>query len=214
MTQCLLDPLPPPAAASRKPAQILQAAYRIFLDQGYGVASMDAIAREAGVSKATLYAHFTSKEELFTAMVGSACRVYEQLAAMSPPPDDLRAALMEAGGTLLRFILNPDVVKVYRNVMAEAVRFPELGRMMYAAGPGQGKAHLAVFFAAATERGELAVDDPELAAEQFGAMILGHMKMRIELGIDLPSEERIERGLRSGVDAFLRAYAAPAVAVP
>ena len=214
MTRPYLDTLPPPATASRKPAQILEAAHRVFLEQGFGAASMDAIAREAGVSKATLYAHFASKQELFAAMVGSACRVYELLAAMSPPPDDLRSALMEAGGTLLRFILHPDVNKVYRSVVAEAVRFPELGRMMYAAGPGQGKAHLARFFAAATERGELAVADPELAAEQFGALILGHMKMRIELGVELPSEERIERGLRSGVDAFLRAYAAPAAPTP
>ncbi|WP_034853525.1 TetR/AcrR family transcriptional regulator [Inquilinus limosus] len=207
MTRPDSDTLPPPASASRKPDQILKAAHGVFLEQGYGAASMDAIAREAGVSKATLYAHFASKEELFSAIVGSACRAFERLAAMSPPPDDLRAALMEAGGTLLRFILNPDVVKVYRNVMAEAVRFPELGRAMYEAGPGQGKAHLAKFFAAATERGVLAVPDPELAAEQFGAMILGHMKMRLELGIEIPSEERIERGLKSGVDAFLRAYA-------
>ncbi|MGK9233021.1 TetR/AcrR family transcriptional regulator [Inquilinus limosus] len=211
MTRPDSDTLPPPASASRKPDQILKAAHGVFLEQGYGAASMDAIAREAGVSKATLYAHFASKEELFSAIVGSACRAFERLAAMSPPPDDLRAALMEAGGTLLRFILNPDVVKVYRNVMAEAVRFPELGRAMYEAGPGQGKAHLAKFFAAATERGVLAVPDPELAAEQFGAMILGHMKMRLELGIEIPSEERIERGLKSGVDAFLRAYAVPAV---
>jgi len=206
--------LPPPAAASRKPSQILKAAYGIFLEQGYGAASMDAIAREAGVSKATLYAHFTSKEELFAAIVGSACLAFERLAAMSPPPDDLRAALMEAGGTLLRFILNPDVIKVYRNVLAEAGRFPELGRAMYEAGPGQGKAHLTTFFAAANARGVLAVPDPELAAEQFGAMILGHMKMRMELGIEMPSEERIERGLKSGVDAFLRAYAAPAAPTP
>lgn len=214
MTCPFTDTLPPPATASRKPDQILKAAYRVFLEQGYGTASMDAIAREAGVSKATLYAHFASKEELFTAIIGTACRAFEQLAAMSPPPDDLRAALMAAGGTLLRFILNPDVIKVYRSVLAESGRFPRLGQAMYEAGPGQGKAHLMTFFAAANARGVLAVPDPELAAEQFGAMILGHMKMRMELGIELPSEERIERGLKSGVDAFLRAYAAPAAPTP
>lgn len=214
MTRPETDTLPPPAAASRKPDQILKAAHTVFLEQGYGAASMDAIAREAGVSKATLYAHFASKQELFAAIISSACRVFERLAAMSPPPEDLRAALMEAGGTLMRFILHPDVNKVYRSVVAEASRFPELGRAMYEAGPGLGKAHLARFFAAATARGVLAVPDPELAAEQFGAMILGHMKMRLELGIEIPSEERIERGLRSGVDAFLRAYAAPAAPTP
>jgi len=214
MTHAATDTLPPPAAASRKPDQILKAAHAVFLEQGYGAASMDAIAREAGVSKATLYAHFASKHELFAAIVASACRGFEQLAAMSPPPDDLRAALMQAGGTLLRFILNPDVNRVYRSVVAEAARFPELGRAMYEAGPGQGRAHLARFFAAATERGVLAVPDPELAAEQFGAMIIGHMKMRLELGLEIPSEERIERGLRSGVEAFLRAYAVPAAPTP
>ncbi|WP_052120835.1 TetR/AcrR family transcriptional regulator [Inquilinus limosus] len=214
MTCPFPETLPPPAAASRKPDQILKAAYAVFLEQGYEAASMDAIAREAGVSKATLYAHFASKQDLFAAIVASACRVFERLAAMSPPPDDLRAALMEAGGTLLRFILHPDVNKVYRSVVAEAARFPELGRAMYEAGPGQGKAHLARFFAAATERGVLAVPDAELAAEQFGALILGHMKMRLELGIEVPSEERMRHGLESGVDTFLRAYAVPVAPMP
>ena len=98
--------------------------------------------------------------------------------------------------------------RFYEDITDELVE-RSLRGAMYEAGPGQGKAHLTTFFAAANARGVLAIPDPELAAEQFGAMILGHMKMRMELGIELPSEERIERGLRSGVDAFLRAYAAP-----
>ena len=63
-----------PASESRgvdpaKRRQIIDGASRVFLAQGFDAASMGAIAREAGVSKGTLYVYFKSKEELFEAIV-------------------------------------------------------------------------------------------------------------------------------------------------
>lgn len=197
----------PSPATSRKPAQILKAAHDVFREQGYSAASMDAIAREAGVSKATLYAHFASKEDLFAAVTSEACRAqFNRLAEPAALEGDIREVLTEVGGKLLRFLLSPKVNKVYRNVVAEAARFPDLGRILYQSGPGQGRGDLARFLAAATARGELTVTDPELAAEQFSGLILGHMKLRLELGFEVPDEDVIERHLRSGIDVFLRAY--------
>jgi len=75
------DPAAPTTARSPKAEQVLEAASSIFCEQGYGSASMDAIARQAGVSKATLYAHFAGKDQLFAAIVGAACRSHSQTLA-------------------------------------------------------------------------------------------------------------------------------------
>src|SRR5579863_4183001 len=90
----LLDQTTPPTdKIPAKKLAVLKAALRLFLEQGFGATSMDAIAREAGVSKATLYAHVKSKEELFAAITATCA---EQLLATHAPFDheaDIRAAL-------------------------------------------------------------------------------------------------------------------------
>src|SRR4029450_2275726 len=89
------DPNATTAPSSPKAEQVLQAAGRIFREQGYGSASMDAIAREAGVSKATPYAHFAGKDQLFAAIVGAECRSHSQtLTAPDIDRLDVREALV------------------------------------------------------------------------------------------------------------------------
>ena len=80
------------APTGGKAESILAAAKRMFLESGFGAVSMDAIAREAGVSKATVYAHFAGKEELFGAVIGRECEHYfagfrraNSIPAMSAP---------------------------------------------------------------------------------------------------------------------------------
>src|SRR5438034_3407386 len=110
-----------------KAESILAAAKRSFLAAGFGAVSMDAIAREAGVSKATVYAHFAGKEELFGAVVGRECEGY--LARFSPgelDPSDVGASLCVLGRRFLELILSPDGIALYRIILAEVTRFPML----------------------------------------------------------------------------------------
>src|SRR5262245_43838549 len=110
-----------------KAESILAAAKQSFLAAGFGAVSMDTIAREAGVSKATVYAHFAGKEELFGAVVGRECERY--LARFSPgelDPRDVRGSLSVLGRRFLELILSPDGIALHRIILAEATRFPML----------------------------------------------------------------------------------------
>src|SRR3954462_15259686 len=97
-----------------KPAQIVLAAKDLFTSQGFGATSMDAIARTANVSKATLYAHFDGKEELFAAIVSHACRTQSRLLSAVGSDDlDLTEALSEIGRNFLTLVLSPPAIAIY-----------------------------------------------------------------------------------------------------
>ena len=128
---------PPRRDCSPKRRQIAQAAEALFLAHGYGAVSMDAVARQAGVSKATLYAHFASKD--------AAVRQHRRRQGRRQPGGrrrcfpttvpDLRAALLAIGQRMLRFLLQRRTLAILRIAIAESARFPELGRAFYANGP-------------------------------------------------------------------------------
>src|SRR6185312_14690775 len=89
----------------RKVVLILEAARALFLEVGYGATSVDAIARAAGVSKATLYGHFPSKEALFEAVVVAQCRRHATaVEALDTAGDDVAGTLGELAPALLRFL--------------------------------------------------------------------------------------------------------------
>jgi AcrR family transcriptional regulator len=193
-----------PAAGSAKRAAILDAARAVFLEQGFAGASMDAITRRAGVSKATVYAHFPSKLALFEAIVRDGCRATVAGATLCGPAGP-REALIGFGVQLLRFLTDPETLALYRVVLAEAARVPELGRTVYAAGPDRGAGELAAFFAAQAAAGRMRVADPRLAAEQFCGMLLGHFHLRRLLAVEsgAPPAAAIERAVAQAVDSFL-----------
>jgi TetR/AcrR family transcriptional repressor of mexJK operon len=203
------DPETAAAPPSPKAEQVLQAASRVFREQGYGSASMDAIAREAGVSKATLYAHFAGKDQLFAAIVGAECRSHSQ--ALTAPDIDrleVRQALAAIGRNFLDLVLSAKARAIYRIVIAEAPRFPELGRAFYASGPAAVLARLADYLGAADARGTLRVEDPKLAAEQFVAMLMGPLHMRHLLGLTAEFGDRDPaQVVEAAVATFLSAYA-------
>lgn len=103
--------------AEQKQATIVQAALNLFLEQGYAATSMDTVARQAGVTKQTVYRYYPSKEELFTA-------VMEKIRADEPPPyafgnEDLDTELSNFGCDLLTFHLTPAALGVYKMMMSE-----------------------------------------------------------------------------------------------
>ena len=121
---------------SPKRQLVVDAAGALFMAHGYGAVSMDAVARAAGVSKATLYAYFTSKDQLFAAIIGQACEQKIALGEILPADvSDIRAALLAFGRRLLGFFLEERALAIHRVVIAESTRFPELGRAFYDHGP-------------------------------------------------------------------------------
>lgn len=196
--------------ANAKRRQIVEGARAVFLTKGFDAASMNDIAREAGVSKGTLYVYFENKEQLFEAIVEQECEAQaEGIFDLDPNDHDVGAVLTRLGVAYVKFLCRPEKTSAIRTVIAIADRMPDLGRKFYEAGPAKGIAQLANYVAAQVAAGVLAVEDCDIAAVQFmeacPAMLFKPMVFNFA---PPPSEEQIERVVRIAVAAFLAAYRA------
>lgn len=196
---------------SPKRAAVLEAAGQLFLDQGYAAVSMDAVARQAGVSKATLYAHFASKESLFRAVVSDRCTAMAEGLALAAGHDaPLGEALQRLGRHLLDFFLAPHVVTMFRIALAEGSRFPALAKAYYEAGPMVGRARVTAWMEEEKRRERLRPEaDPREVAEHFIAMLRGTVLIRGALGIPpAPSSAELDGAAASAAEVIRRAYGA------
>ncbi|CAK0751049.1 TetR/AcrR family transcriptional regulator, mexJK operon transcriptional repressor [uncultured Gammaproteobacteria bacterium] len=197
------------APASVKVGQILAAAGRLFLEHGYGATSMETVARTAEVSKATLYAHFPSKEKLFAAIVAGECgrltHVFDDAGIDCLPVEQ---ALTRMGQEFFNLVMSAKGLAVFRMVIAESRRFPELGRAFYDTGPTLTLRRLEAYLDRANRRGDLAITDVVLACEQFMGLLRGHLHTRLLMGLaPPPSELERNRFIVGAVDLFTRGYA-------
>ena len=191
-----------------KAESILAAAKRTFLAAGFGAVSMDTIAREAGVSKATVYAHFAGKEELFGAVIGRECELYfARFSAGELDPRDVRASLTVLGRRFLELLLSPDSIALYRIILGEVRRFPGLGEVFWRAGPERQRAQIEGFLQSAIATGTLAPADTRLAAEQFVSLVRGDIQLRHVLHLAADADRRgVSAAVEDAVATFLRAF--------
>jgi TetR/AcrR family transcriptional regulator, mexJK operon transcriptional repressor len=197
----------PEGPAGSKAESILAAAKRMFLESGFGAVSMDTIAREAGVSKATVYAHFAGKEELFGAVIGRQCEQYfAGFSAGELDPEDVRASLTTLGRRFLDLLLSPDAIALHRIILGEVSRFPALGAVFWRAGPERNLGQIEDFMRAAAAAGSLEIADPRLAAEQFVGLVRGETQLRHLLRLDGAGGARTRATVAAAVDTFLRAF--------
>jgi TetR/AcrR family transcriptional repressor of mexJK operon len=199
------------APPNSKAESILTAAKRSFLAAGFGAVSMDAIAREAGASKATVYAHFAGKEELFGAVIGRECeRYFARFSAGELDPSDVRASLTVLGRRFLELLLSPDAIALYRIILAEVTRFPVLGEVFWRAGPERQRLQIEAFLRSAIASGTLAIADTRLAAEQFVSLVRGDIQLRHVLRIEADADQRgVSAAVEGAVATFMRAFAIP-----
>ena len=163
---------------------ILDAASRLFLAHGFAGTSMEAVAERAGVSKITVYAHFSDKDTLFSAMIRARCEAYNRperfaLYADLPP----REALTEMGRNFLALLLDPEVLRLYRVISAEAESRPKVARLFYEAGPERAIALFADYFRRAAARGHFAIDDPAKVADDTLSLLKGKLHFRATLNL-------------------------------
>ena len=208
--------MPAVAAGSMRPrarAKIeacLKAAGHVFREHGFALATMDQVAEAAAVSKATLYAYFPSKLELFAAVIRAECdRQAEALRGVRLDGANLRGSLLRLGEAVLDLLLAEDTITSYRMVLAEAARAPELGRLYYENGAARLHEQLEPFLLAAMKGGQLRQGSAHVAAMQFIGLVRGDLMLRALLGLGhAASAEDRRRAVRSGVDSFCRAWAA------
>ncbi len=192
----------------RKYEQVLRGARQVFLADGFEGASVDDIAKTAGVSKATLYSYFPDKRLLFSEVVRVECRRQtDQATANIDMNDDAGTVLRAAASHMVRFVLSDFAQSVYRICVAEAERFPELGREFYESGPRVGKETIAAFLSLAIARGELRIDDIDLAAYQFAELCKADIFHKRVFGVrDEFTNDEIDRVIDGAVAMFLARY--------
>lgn len=159
----------------RKREQILVAAREVFTSEGYIGTSMDAVAAQAGASKRTVYQYFPDKEQLFAATVlDTVDRGYEyfrpRILALAET-DDIENAIREHARATIRGLTDPELLKMRRLVIAEAERFPEIGREYYQRSWVRTLELFADTLRTLTRRGLLTVEDPDRAAYIFTWLI-------------------------------------------
>lgn len=184
---------------------LLRVAAEVFFEQGYAATSIDAIIERAGGSKRTIYSEFGNKEGLFSAIVNeNADNVLASLAAGEVEGRDLRETLLVFGRQLMDFYMSPSFLGIYRAVVTEAYRFPDLVRSFYERGPARAGARLAEVLQAARQRGEIHTNDCRRAAGHFLGMIRDNLHLQVVLGLRPPPSKRETRAaVASAVEIFL-----------
>lgn len=194
----------------RKFEQVVEGATEIFLTEGYERASVDEIARRAGVSKATLYAYFPDKRLLFVEVMKRECErrakeADDKIDTCGPP----EIVLTLVGTAMLEIFLSDFGQQFFRTSIAESVNFKELGQKYFDAGPGLIERELVPYFEEAEARGELKIEDKTFAAHQFAELCKAWVFPRRTLHIrDTFSRDEIEMVVREAVKMFLARYGA------
>jgi len=192
--------------AQNKQTNILTVAAELFLERGYDAVSLDDILERVGGSKTTLYSYYGGKEGLFAAMVTRECELrLTHLREQDVKDLDPKAGLHAIGGHLLALVSDPVGRAMYRMMVAEAVRFPNLAAVFYEGGPAGVTKILCGAIQHWQKKGLLRGGNPEALAVQFTGIILGNFSVKNLL---LPSaqysEKQMKDWLSAGVTLFLR----------
>lgn len=186
----------PAARGERRRLELIRIAEDVFLERGYADATMDEVAQRAGASKATLYKFFGTKEGLFAASV------HQHVPTLMPGPEDdpdghVYDRLIAWGHAVIAMIATPRSVALYRVIVSEVKRAPELGQLFYNSGPAEAERAVAELIRQGVEHGELTCDDPRELAVTFVSMVLGNWLRMALVGIltPRPGNDQVKRAV-------------------
>lgn len=180
---------------------IVQAATRLFLTHNYRSVSMDKIAHAAPVSKATLYNHFTSKNDLFAAVVGELCNSLLQTITLSEE-DNAEQTLQKIAASFVELLYSADGLAMYRLVISESHEFPELGQLIYDNGARLALTQLETYLQQLQNSGCFHIPDTRFAADAFFSLLKGDLHFRCLLGIQAAPTEQEKTALCESATAF------------
>ena len=194
--------------------RILDAALKVFSQQGFAGTKMDAIAIEAGLSKPTLYQYFDSKEQLFTAMMQA--RRDDMLVAFDTDTANAHGArsssemvrqLYEFAWRYADTVLRPELLSLARLIIGEAQRFPEVGRAYQQSGPDRVLDGIIAYLEQQRAAGWLQFTEADLAANDLWGLILSAPRNQALYLPDTPPDRAtVSRSIVNGLQVFLKAY--------
>lgn len=201
--------LPSDKARPSKHNAITKAASEMFLADGFERVSLDQIAQRAGVSKQTIYSHFSDKEGLFRAICTELTERLTIPLRKSAAEGDLRSTLTRLGEDTLAMMLHPASLDLHRLVMSAAARFPDLGRVAYEAGAMRMIHDLSTLLMQRSQIGDglaapLSEDRARILAEQFIGMLRGLHQVRGLLSIEPATAAGRSAYVEACVDLLLR----------
>jgi TetR/AcrR family transcriptional repressor of mexJK operon len=213
MTSGSWDTSPAPTSSppvDDKAAAVLAGARSVFLASGFSAATTDLIQQAAGVSKATVYARYATKEALFTAVVEAECdRLLSTVRATEIQSTKLRNVLDALATAYLRIILSPEAIALFRAVVGEGPRFPALARRFYLVGPHGFNAIIERHLEDAAHRAEADFSSVglKMAAIHFVNLVRGevHMQCLTHPGA-IPSQAELDQWVAAAVTTFMRAF--------
>lgn len=189
-----------------KRAAILKAATDLFLSEGYDGTSLANVANAAGVSTATLFKRFPTKADLFEAIVTEYWSIEGQAASV-PKPGDPRRGLSAIGRDYVAMLTRPRMVSLFRLVIAEAPRFPELAKTHFALGKLPYFESVRDYLSEEQAVGNLQITDLQTATSQFLGMVSNFAFWpRLLLPDWSPTETATRKAIEEAVTTMLARY--------
>lgn len=197
-----------------KRGQILDAARRLFLAHGYADASTEAVRREAGVSKETLYRYYRTKEELFADVLRRLTLEHlpkpvqlDEKLSVGADRRQLQKIVRQLAGEIVEVMMQPDYLALLRIVVAESARFPHLGELFRKTVPEQGIAIIVELLKKLRKKGLAAKIDDEAAARMLLGSLLTYAVMDGILSSDNEPRPPAPKCIAAIADLFVRAVA-------
>lgn len=192
---------------------ILRAATAVFSEKGFAGSNLDEVVAAAAVSKQTLYKHFSDKAALYREIVLDIGNQVDSSFLDLPDPvsvEHVEKWIETLALRTVRTMMDPEVQRIRRLVIAEALRFPEVAEDYWRSGFARVLATLSAHFSGLASEGKLRVPVPSLAAEHFVGLLLWIPSNRTMFSgkPDTVSDKELRRYAREGARAFLRAYRA------
>lgn len=186
---------------------IIDAAYELFVEEGFQATTLDKVVQRAKISKLSIYRHFENKEALFSAAIVARCHQFAPLAVFEGE-GSAEDQLMAAGSSLLRTLLSPDVRSVEAMIMADKTNQKSLSKVHYEAGPAYVIAQIEALLRRLHAKALLNVPDPVMSARLFAALFKGCDLLLIARFDEARAQDdnEIESHCRSAVDMFVAAH--------
>jgi len=196
----------PIAHSSEKRQSILKSATALFLEQGFQKASMERIALNAPVSKATLYKYFDSKNELLAAVISELSLILiETMNDVSMDTGSVENNLKKIAIVFVDLIYSAEALAIYRLVISECHAFPELGELVYNSGPQAAIELLDNFLKEANKEAQLSVVNTQFSAEAFFSLLKGDFHFRCLVGMEpVPSRQKKDEYTDKVVQFYLQ----------
>jgi TetR/AcrR family transcriptional regulator, mexJK operon transcriptional repressor len=210
-------PTPPPDKARRhsggrpsydeavkRDERLIAIAASMFMERGFEGTSIDAVAEAAGVGKATLYARYKDKGELFAAVLQ---RKIDRWLVLYGADDDtatgsVEDVLLVRARRTVAAALTPEAVAINRIVMAQSARFPNLAKLVHEQGWQRSNAAVAGLLDRFAKAGQIEVEDTTVAADLFLSLVIGRQTRMAMLGIETDPEQ-IDQRVQAAVKLFL-----------